>query len=81
MDNDQRFLNFEHYKNVVESQAFDIVKNEDELIFAINLNLNFPQRKQQKRKELLELEVGKSLIGTSERFVDLLNQIAENHEK
>lgn len=69
---DQRFLDYPHIKNVVESKATQIVKNEQELITAINHYLAFPDADSQKRQSLVAMQVSKSLSKTGERIVQTL---------
>jgi hypothetical protein len=70
--NDQIFLNYDHYKRVVESGAVVIAKTEDDLINAINSELKAPEKRAKQRKELLNLQISKSLEGTSNRIVSSL---------
>jgi hypothetical protein len=72
--NDQRFLNYTHYKTVVESGAVTIAMNANELINAINISLENPTQKLKEQRELLKLQIGKPLEGTSKRIVDALKQ-------
>lgn len=69
---DQRFLNYAHIVNVVNSNATKIVKNQEELIAAINLYLKNPNLDSQNRKHLLELQVSKSLPQTGKRIAEAL---------
>lgn len=70
--NDQRFLNFAHYKNVVESGAVYVAKNENDLIESINIALQFPLNKHKEQKELLQLQISKPLENTSQRIAESL---------
>ncbi|HET8887234.1 MAG TPA: hypothetical protein VFM70_12870 [Salinimicrobium sp.] len=70
--NDQRFLQYAHYKKVAESGAVEIVKDADTLIFAINDSLQNPLKKYKEHKGILELQIGKPLQGTSKRIVEAL---------
>ncbi|GEC77386.1 hypothetical protein [Flavobacterium aquatile] len=70
--NDQRFLNYAHIENVVKSSATKIVKNQEELIAAINLYLENPNLDSQNRKQLLQLQVSKSLPNTGKRIAETL---------
>lgn len=70
--NDQRFLNYPHIKNVLESNATRIVKNEGELINAINLYLHSPETDAENRKQLIQMQIGKPLQETSKRIVEAL---------
>lgn len=69
---DQRFLKYPHIVNVVNSQATKIVKNESELINAINNYLQNPAADAGNRKELLQLQVSKPLEGTGKRIAQTL---------
>ncbi len=74
--NDQKYLNYAHYKKVVESGAVNIVKTKEELIESINTALKKPLEKKKERKELLNLQMGgNSLKGTSKRIVSALKSI------
>lgn len=70
--NDQRFLNYAHIENVVKSSATKIVKNQEELIAAINLYLENPNLDSQNRKQLLQLQISKSLPNTGKRIAETL---------
>jgi hypothetical protein len=71
--NDQRFLNYDHFKKVVESQAVSISKDRQELIDQINDALKNPEKRKSERKSMIELQVGKSLLGTSVRIAKTLH--------
>lgn len=73
--NDQRFLNYQHYKYVVESKAVTIAKNEVELHEQLNEALQFPEKRKGNRKKILDLEIGVPLEGTSKRIVEALKTI------
>lgn len=66
---DQRFLEYPHIEYVVNSKASQIVKTEQQLIDAINLYLQNPETDIEKRKELIQLQIGKPLEGTSKRII------------
>jgi len=72
--NDQKYLNYVHYDKVVNSGAVVVAKNEAELISAINIELKTPQIRANQRRELLKLEIGKPLQGTSKRIVEELKE-------
>ena len=74
---DQKYLNYVHYKKVVDSNSVLIAKNEKELINAINRALNKPDEKQKERKEILNIEIGKPLEGTSKRIAETLLNITK----
>ncbi|MEO8515542.1 MAG: CDP-glycerol glycerophosphotransferase family protein, partial [Flavobacterium sp.] len=70
--NDQRFLQFDHYKKVVESQSVTIAKNKTELVDQINEALENPKERTRQRKEMIDLQISKSLEGTSKRIAVVL---------
>ncbi|MCC9071692.1 hypothetical protein LNQ49_08885 [Flavobacterium sp. F-65] len=70
--NDQRFLKYDHYKKVVDSKSVDIAKNKEELIAQINQALKYSNEKVVERKEMIELQISKSLLGTSKRIAETL---------
>jgi len=72
--NDQRFLNYNHYKKVVESGAVTIAKNKEELINAINYALEFPNNRKQQQEEILKLEISKDLKETSSLIIKSLQK-------
>lgn len=72
--NDQKYLNYVHYDKVVNSGAVVVARNEAELIAAINVELETPDIRANERKELLNLEIGKPLKGTSKRIVTILKE-------
>lgn len=69
---DQRFLNYAHIENVVNSKATKIVKNKEELIIAINLYLENHTLNSENRKQLLQLQVSKPLHHTCKRIAETL---------
>ena len=72
--NDQRFLNYDHYKKVVESGAVTIAKNESELIVQMNEALANPAQRTSQRKDMIALQISKELKGTSKRIAETLRQ-------
>lgn len=72
---DQRFLNYDHYKRVVKSGSVVIAKTEEALINAINSELYNPMKRTKQRKELIDLQISKELKGTSKRIVQTLAQL------
>ena len=70
--NDQRFLNYDHYKKVVDSQSVTIAKNETELINQINAALSNPKERSTQRKEMIDLQISEPLEGTSQRIASTL---------
>lgn len=75
--NDQRFLNYNHYKKVVDSQSVTIAKNEVELISQINQALEHPKERTTQRKTMIDLQISEPLEGTSERIATILSQLNE----
>ncbi|HCE54169.1 MAG TPA: hypothetical protein DER05_03840 [Lutibacter sp.] len=74
--NDQRFLNYGHYKKVAESGAVTIAKNEMELINHMNEALANPTQRTTQRKAMVDLQIGKNLLGTSKRIAETIKQWA-----
>ena len=72
--NDQGFLQYAHIENVVNSGATYITKNEAELVLAINQTLIAPKSKLTQQNELLAMQIGVPLEGTSKRIVEVLHQ-------
>jgi hypothetical protein len=73
--NDQRFLHFDHYKKVVESESVTIAKNAAELVDQINQALENPKERTRQRKEMIDLQISKSLEGTSKRIAETLSHL------
>ncbi|KUJ63759.1 hypothetical protein AR687_00800 [Flavobacteriaceae bacterium CRH] len=71
--NDQRFLKYDHFKKVVDSNAVTIAKNKQELIDQINEALSNPEKRKAERKAMIEMQVSKSLSGTSNRIAGVLS--------
>lgn len=72
---DQRFLNFSHFKKVVDSQSVTIAKNETELIQQINEALSNPNQRTLERKAMIDLQVSERLLGTSQRIASTLSHL------
>jgi hypothetical protein len=70
--NDQRFLNYNHYKKVIDGNAVTIAKDKQELIDQINQTFNNPEERKADRKAMIDLQIGKNLDGTSERIAKTL---------
>jgi hypothetical protein len=70
--NDQRFLNFGHFKKVVDSLSVTIAKNETELINQINQALDNPKERIAERKAMIDLQISEPLEGTSKRIATTL---------
>jgi hypothetical protein len=71
---DQRFLGYDHFKKVVDSQSVTIAKNATELIAQINEALNNPTSRTVQRTTMIDLQIGEPLPGTSKRIVATLSQ-------
>jgi hypothetical protein len=69
---DQRFLDYVHYKYMIDSKAVVIAKNENELHQGLDEALNAPQKWHENMKNILDLEIGKPIKGTSKRIVEAL---------
>lgn len=74
---DQRFLNYGHFKKVVDSQSVTIAKNETELIDQINQSLAYPKERKVQRKGMIDLQISEPLEGTSKRIALTLKNIFE----
>ena len=72
--NDQRFLNYVHYKKVVESGSVTIAKNKMELITQINEALANPKVRTAQRKAMIDLQISEALLGTSKRIASTLSK-------
>ena len=75
--NDQRFLNFSHFKKVVDSQSVTIAQNETELINQINRAFENPKERTSQRKAMIDLQVSEPLEGTSKRIALTLSRFAK----
>lgn len=69
---DQRFLNYAHIVNVVNSKATKIVRNQEELVIAINHYLKNPNLDSENRTQLLQLQITKPLPETGKRIAQTL---------
>lgn len=70
--NDQRFLNYIHYKKVIDGNAVMIAKDKKELIKQINQTFANPEERMTERKAMINLQIGKKLEGTSKRIASTL---------
>lgn len=75
LKNDQRFFNYAHIKKVIDGNALWIAKNENELIEAINGYLQQPNLRLQEQNDMIQLQIGKPLLGTSANIVKVLSNI------
>ncbi|WP_264535034.1 CDP-glycerol glycerophosphotransferase family protein [Flavobacterium sp. N1736] len=71
--NDQRFLNYNHYKKVIDGNAVTIAKDKQELIDQINQTFNNPDERKADRKAMIDLQIGQDLTGTSKRIATILS--------
>lgn len=74
---DQKFLNYQHLVSLVDSKATAIVKNEQQLLIAINNVLQNVDKQQNERLQFLNLQIGKPLAGTSQRIALTLKEWIE----
>ncbi len=72
---DQIFFNYLHYQYVLDSGAVIPATDKETLFNALDESLSYPEKRKNQRKELLDLEIGKPLEGTSKRIVNVLNSI------
>jgi len=72
--NDQKYLKYQHYARVVESNAVAVVKTADELINEINVSLKNPEARLDAQKELLKLQISYPLQDTGKRIATKINQ-------
>jgi hypothetical protein len=73
--NDQRFVNYDHYKKVIDSGAVTIAKDKKELVEQINEALANPAGRSLQRKGLVAMQISESLEGTSKRIAQSLAQL------
>jgi hypothetical protein len=74
-DNAIKFLEYSHLKQVEDSNAVVIVKEECEFLNAINEALKNPCRRLREQEKFIALEIGKPLEGTSQRIAMTLSQL------
>ena len=72
--NDQKYLEYQHYARVVESNAVAVVKTAQELINEINLSLKNPEARLDAQKELLKLQISYPLQDTGKRIATKINE-------
>lgn len=72
--NDQKFLKYQHLKYVINSKAVSIATTEEELHQYLTEAIENPNKRQKNRKNLINLEIGKPLKGTSKRIVKALKE-------
>lgn len=76
MYNDQKYLNYVHFDKVVKSKAVTVVKKDKSFIEELNKALLNPKELQKERKNILDIQIGAPLQGTSERIVDALKEFS-----
>lgn len=76
--NDQLFLNYVHLEYVIDSKAVAIAKDEEELHAFITEALEQPELRKKNRESLIQLEITKSLEGTSKRITKELFELTKN---
>lgn len=69
---DQKYLKYRHYKQVVKSGAVNVVKHPSQLIQQINSLLVAPNPKLKEQKKLLELLITGGLPNTGNRIVNTI---------
>lgn len=74
MFDDQKFLKYKHLLKLVDSNASEIVKNEDEYLVAINKILSGEDDKKDERQCFNKLQIGRPLEGSSERIAKTLRK-------
>jgi hypothetical protein len=72
MFDDQKFLKYEHLSKLVESNASEIVKDEEEYLNAINKILVGLDDKKSQRQQFNAMQIGKPIEGTSKRIAETL---------
>ncbi len=75
MFDDQKYLKYLHLDNVVKTGAVTVAKTESELLQAINVCLANPLHKNKEQQYLIEMQIGKPLLGTSANIVSVLSKI------
>jgi hypothetical protein len=74
---DQRFLNYVHYKKVTDGNAVTIAKDKTELIHQINQSFSNPTERTADRKKMIDLQIGQKLPQTSKRIAEVLYHFNE----
>ena len=71
--NDQKYLNYNHYDRVVKSGAVAAVKEEVEIYKEIEKALSNSKIRIEKQQDLIDLQIGAPLEGTSKRIIESIN--------
>lgn len=74
MFDDQKFLNYEHLKHMVNSHCSHIVKDKETFLKTLNEMLSGSDGQNEQRKAFVDLEIGLPLHGTSARIAETLYQ-------
>jgi hypothetical protein len=77
LDSVEKFLDYAHLKQVEDSNAVTIVKNESQYMAAVTSVLLNPEALLNEQKKFVALEVGKPLQDTSKRIALTLKNILE----
>ena len=72
MPNDQRFLHYAHIEYVIQSGATYVATDEEKLVDSINQALENPVKKGKEQEQLLNMQIGVPLEGTSTRIAETL---------
>lgn len=72
--NDQRFLNYVHIQKMVATKATKIALDEDSLLKHINFYLENPLADAENRQQLMDMQIGAPLQGTSQRIAKTLKE-------
>lgn len=70
--NDQLFLSYHHLQPVIHGNAVYLSTDEKSLHESLDMALLRPEDRTHQRKELLNLQISKALLGTSERIAKTL---------
>ena len=73
--NDQKYLNYNHYDRVVKSGAVAAVKEEVEIYKEIEKALSNSKIRIEKQQDLIDLQIGVPLEGTSKRIIESINTL------
>ena len=74
---DQKYLQYQHYKRVVDSGAVAVAKTKSDLLTEINKALETPNIRLKAQKELLDLQISHPLKGTGRRIVSAITKCIE----
>lgn len=74
LDNIEKFLSYAHLKEVEDSNAVVIVKEQSKYLDSIEEALKRPRANLREQNEFVDLEIGKPLLNTSKRIATTLYQ-------